>query len=238
MEGLLNDDIERMSSIMNEERGSSEILPIGMQLPVELLGGGNSIRVVVLSDTHNMHERLTVPPGDVLIHCGDFTNKATLDEIKAFDKWFGTLPHKHKLFVLGNHEVGMFSEWDPKHMTSAIFLDNKGVNIDGISFYGASWQGELTAARHLPSNTDVFFTHEPPLGVLDEGHRGPCGNGAILELVMKKQPRVALFGHVHTAHGCQVKDGIVFANCSSCSNSGFRAKAIKNQPVWFDIDPR
>ena len=34
-------------------------------------------RFITLSDTHNLHRTLTIPPGDVLIHCGDFTNHST-----------------------------------------------------------------------------------------------------------------------------------------------------------------
>ena len=37
----------------------------------------------VVSDTHNMHDRCEVPEGDVLIHCGDFTNKGTLKEMQV-----------------------------------------------------------------------------------------------------------------------------------------------------------
>ncbi len=32
------------------------------------------IRVVCISDTHNQHQKLTIPDGDILIHGGDFTN--------------------------------------------------------------------------------------------------------------------------------------------------------------------
>ena len=34
-------------------------------------GGPNSVRLVCLSDTHNCHDDVDVPPGDVLIHAGD-----------------------------------------------------------------------------------------------------------------------------------------------------------------------
>jgi len=31
------------------------------------------MRLVVISDTHELHRELAVPPGDLLIHAGDFT---------------------------------------------------------------------------------------------------------------------------------------------------------------------
>jgi predicted phosphodiesterase len=34
------------------------------------------LRLVVISDTHSKHSEIKeIPLGDVLIHCGDFTNK-------------------------------------------------------------------------------------------------------------------------------------------------------------------
>ena len=34
-----------------------------------------------------------VPDGDVLLHCGDFTQTGTPQEVRAFCRWFGALPH-------------------------------------------------------------------------------------------------------------------------------------------------
>ena len=44
-----------------------------------------------MSDTHSMTSKLKIPipEGDVFIHAGDFTNKGTLEEVKAFNSWIG-----------------------------------------------------------------------------------------------------------------------------------------------------
>ena len=34
------------------------------------------MKLVFVSDTHELHEEIVVPPCDVLVHCGDFTNFA------------------------------------------------------------------------------------------------------------------------------------------------------------------
>ena len=60
------------------------------------------IKVVVTSDTHTFHDQLNVPPGDIFIHCGDFTKQGTMEEIASFNVWLGTLPHEHKIVVGGN----------------------------------------------------------------------------------------------------------------------------------------
>jgi len=35
-------------------------------------------RIVAISDTHNQHDEIELPEGDILVHCGDFTNTGRL----------------------------------------------------------------------------------------------------------------------------------------------------------------
>ena len=35
-----------------------------------------------------------VPPGDILIHAGDFTNYGRKEEVEKFNAWLGSLPHR------------------------------------------------------------------------------------------------------------------------------------------------
>ena len=46
-----------------------------------------------------------IPDGDILIHAGDFTRCGHLQEVRDFNTWLGTLPHKHKIVIAGNHEL-------------------------------------------------------------------------------------------------------------------------------------
>jgi hypothetical protein len=48
------------------------------------------LRIVCISDTHELHRELVVPPGDVLIHAGDFMffGKGT-QAITDFNSWLG-----------------------------------------------------------------------------------------------------------------------------------------------------
>jgi len=66
----------------------------------------DSIRIVLISDTHNRHRSLKLPKGDILIHAGDFTNNGKEKEIKDFDAWLSTLDFQHKILVPGNHDTG------------------------------------------------------------------------------------------------------------------------------------
>jgi hypothetical protein len=40
------------------------------------------------------------------LHCGDFTNFGDLDELEKFNADMGKLPHKYKIVIAGNHELG------------------------------------------------------------------------------------------------------------------------------------
>ena len=63
----------------------------------------DTIRIVCVSDTHSQTSKMkhVVPDGDVLIHAGDFTLTGHILEVENFNKWLGTLPHKHKIVIAG-----------------------------------------------------------------------------------------------------------------------------------------
>ena len=46
--------------------------------------GGDVVRLVCISDTHTAHRTLTIPPGDILVHSGDFTNYGTTREAVSY----------------------------------------------------------------------------------------------------------------------------------------------------------
>lgn len=84
----------------------SSALKIGSKLPMESQG----LRIVCISDTHNKLPR-EIPDGDILIHAGDFTSIGTQTEIINFCQFFESLPHKKKIFIAGNHDVSIHSDY-------------------------------------------------------------------------------------------------------------------------------
>ncbi|KAJ0397291.1 hypothetical protein ATCC90586_008806 [Pythium insidiosum] len=115
-----------------------------------------TLRVVCISDTHGKHRNVQVPDGDVLIHCGDFTDRGTHKEIKDFNDWLGTLPHRHKIVVAGNHDLSMDAaeyklHWDSlwRHtefndptvardlLSNCTYLENRSTVIDGVKIHGS-----------------------------------------------------------------------------------------------------
>ncbi|CAM9666537.1 unnamed protein product [Discosporangium mesarthrocarpum] len=67
------------------------------------MSGGRRLRVVCISDTHGKHNEMrhTIPDGDILIHCGDFSTRMLErdfeDATANFNSFLGSLGHKHKV---------------------------------------------------------------------------------------------------------------------------------------------
>ena len=64
------------------------------------------IRFVFISDTHNKLKPEQIPPGDILIHCGDFTKTSTKEEYEEFKEFLIKLKDfKYKIVISGNHDL-------------------------------------------------------------------------------------------------------------------------------------
>lgn len=157
------------------------------------------MRLVVISDTHSLHRMVTVPPGDVLIHCGDFCGRDLVMQVEDVAEWMAQHPHPHKIVIAGNHDV-MFEraphEFAAPHSFTKrgiLYLCDSGTVIEGVKFWGSPWQpefcdwafnlprGEALAEKWalIPDDIDVLITHGPPKNILDgcpphppSGHRG------------------------------------------------------------------
>ena len=69
------------------------------------------LRIVCLSDTHEQHGKIDVPPGDVLIVAGDvllinrhFSTPYSMSKLESVARWLQALPHQHKIIIGGNHD--------------------------------------------------------------------------------------------------------------------------------------
>lgn len=187
------------------------------------------MRLCFISDTHNQHDKVLVPDGDVLIHCGDATIGGTIEELAPFAEWLTDLPHKKKVFVPGNHDL-LFRD----NPTLALSIMGKDVSVvthdvltyRGVRFFLSSFSPEFghkwafhyrrgeEAARlwdQIPFNTEVLVTHGPPLGIMDltsarwESKSAGCREltQRVLQLHRYGSLRVHAFGHIHAGHGLE-----------------------------------
>lgn len=184
------------------------------------------MRLVCISDTHGLHDQVQVPDGDVLIHAGDCTNDIGQANLRSFLYWFARLPHKHKIFIAGNHD-GAFEKWNEQARllvatvaeqtgSNVTYLQEQETVVDGIKFYGmphtpafCNWyfnvEPSLMAVhtKRIPEDTDVLITHGPPFGICDISgfDKSRCGDRSLYERVIEVQPRLHIFGHIHHSRG-------------------------------------
>jgi len=187
------------------------------------------LTLVMISDTHGRHNKVQVPEGDVLIHCGDACpGRGPIWEFRKFVKWFGSHPHKHKIMIAGNHDGCLISDMDLCHeelkkYPEITYLEDTGIEIEGVKFWGSPWtpqfgnwyfmvtRGEQARKKwdQIPSDTDVLITHGPPYGVLDLVHPHPTYNPGmnagcrdLLDAVYNRvEPQIHVFGHIHGSYG-------------------------------------
>jgi predicted phosphohydrolase len=89
------------------------------------------LTIVAISDTHQLHREVEVPPGDLLIHAGDFTMfSRSAAAILDFDEWLGELPHRWKIIIPGNHEFFLESDLSQRKLIgNATILIDEGIEI-------------------------------------------------------------------------------------------------------------
>ncbi|KAJ5725016.1 uncharacterized protein N7483_006373 [Penicillium malachiteum] len=163
--------------------------PSTVRAEIALLGDGSPIRIICISDTHNLTPPL--PPGDILIHAGDLT------------------PHTHKIVIAGNHDIILDETLDGKlfsHQQNGNFgdrsdsseqrgsldwghihyLKNEAVTLQllvpglgaqqvrQVKIFGSpltpefgSWAFQYPAIRdvwteHIPDDTQIVVVHCPP----------------------------------------------------------------------------
>lgn len=202
-----------------------------------------------------------IPDGDIILHGGDIMNSG-YDPVDIFNflDWYGALPHKHKVFIAGNHDRYFENHSELardiiKKKNGAMrkgkitYLEDSEVVIDGIKIYGSPWQPEFCnwafnldrgpdlkrVWDNIPLDTDVLITHGPPHGILDlvQYDKIHVGCEELLAKVFEVKPMIHLFGHIHETYGVHHEQDIAFVNASICN---LRYNPI-NKPIVFDFDP-
>ena len=211
------------------------------------------MKLVIISDTHNLHKQLTLPLGDVLIHCGDATLRGSLEEFAAFGNWFVRQPHRYKIYVPGNHDFicdkfpDLARELLGVHYYRNVhMLVDRPLIIDGVKFYGTPWVPNLegwafygdhitlcSRFGRIPNDTDVLITHGPPQHILDVGSHH-FGSVVLLQRVseLAHTLKVHCFGHIHESYGVLQENGTKFVNAAICD---IDYDAV-NAPIEVDLD--
>ena len=185
---------------------------------------GTALRIVHTSDTHNhlsTKSSFYIPPGDVLIHSGDFSNKGTHSEFKAFNCWLEKWMHKFpvRIVIFGNHDLkaerGNISVLKSCLPAATHVLCHESLQINGINFYGSPWlyyqdglynnRSEVMPAHRfdeIPSGTHVVLTHGPAKNLHDHLHlESRMGSEHLLDALARVDALVHMCGHIHESYG-------------------------------------
>ena len=207
--------------------------------------------IVCISDTHMRHN-VDIPHGDVLVHAGDFSINASIGDIDGFAEWFGSFPHKHKVFVPGNHDW-CFQDHEEysKSILNAygiVTLINESTTIDGVKFYGTpyqpifyDWAFNLPPKKlvveyeKIPKDTVVLITHTPPFmqrDVVKNPMGANVGCPILSNRVLIIKPKVHIFGHIHESYGVSSNKNTTFINASLVN---LQYKRV-NEPIIFILE--
>lgn len=214
------------------------------------------MKLLHISDTHGFHSRFPQERFegiDVVVHSGDCSNHYNTmfneAEVRSFIDWYSRIPVKHKIYVAGNHDTSierrMITPAD-FHAAGITYLENAGVTIDGIKFWGSPYtptfgQWAFMKARdkinrvweYVPDDTQVLIVHGPPKGVRDlsydrQNNLEMCGCSALAKrcYALKDTLKLVCFGHIHNMNGIEnqgvshySKTPTVFSN-AACVHDG------------------
>ncbi|MCI0601738.1 metallophosphatase domain-containing protein [bacterium] len=206
--------------------------------------------ICCISDTHERHQELEIPPCDLLLHGGDITGMGKPHALIKFNDWCHSLLEKGTvrkiICIAGNHDF--LFERNPAEarslLTAPTYLEDSGYVWEGLSFWGTPWQPwfydwafnlrteeELRQKFQLiPPDTDILLSHGPPKGILDRTVRGDAvGSTALLQRIREIRPKLVVFGHIHEGYGKHEEDGITYLNASTCD---VHYRAV-NEPLLF-----
>jgi len=202
-------------------------------LPAQM---ADTIRCVVLSDTHGKHWDVDpLPAGDVLIHLGDVANRGSIQHIRSFVGYVKQYRDEFQDIVLleGNHDRDLVSpekvDLAKEYQEIGTFIADQVVHVaDGrLSILGVSWdacerndfsKAEQQFASQGTKQIDMLLTHCPPR-LYEQQLSSTIG------------APVHLFGHIHRQRGVVAfdNDNCLRINCSSIP---------ANRPVVIDWDPK
>jgi len=208
------------------------------------------MKIVAISDSHGHHHSLSIPDGDLLIHAGDLSKRGLKIEITDFLDWFSAQPHKHKVFIAGNHDFFFENEYASEIQKlipdNVIYLNDSAFVVEGIKIWGSPiqpWFYDWAFNRKrgadikkhwdlIPIDTDLLITHGPAHGILDltMDYRN-VGCEELLKRIYEVKPKYHICGHIHEAHGVLEKDGITYINASQLN---VHYKAVF-KPIVFEF---
>jgi predicted phosphodiesterase len=209
-------------------------------------------RVVAVSDLHG--QLPPIPPCDLLVVAGDIcpladhAPRAQRRFLEGpFADWLEAAPAAAIAGIAGNHDLLAEAEPGLPAGLPWAYLHDSGCELAGLRVWGSpfavtygDWafmeSDEELEQRFaaVPEGLDLLVVHGPPYRVLDRAKRGAdTGSHALRRAIMRVRPRVAVFGHIHEAHG-EAQLGVT--RCLNVSLVDERY-VVRHAPVALDVHP-
>jgi Icc-related predicted phosphoesterase len=193
------------------------------------------MKIFAISDLHGYLP--DIPACDLLLLGGDYCASRNIEQQKrhlqiSMKRWFEYLIEelsvKQIVGIGGNHDFMLQDDPSIAEDLPWIYLQDAGVEIDGIKIYGTPWtpiyghwafMKDDSKLEHvfnnIPGGLDILLSHGPIMGVLDRNEEGKsCGSRSLWRKVQQCQPRQMIHGHIHEAHGTYRVGGTMFNNVS------------------------
>jgi len=187
--------------------------------------------IYATADLHGHLDRLdriadhvtALKPG-VLVIAGDITGHR---EPAAYIRRLNDLPVP-VLTVRGNMDA-QETERLLEQCSNVTSLHQKKVTINGVSFVGMGGtipvpfssriclreKQMIEVMDHLIRVDSVLVVHPPPYGTLDEGFGNiHAGSRGLRRLILEKQPKLLICGHIHEKPGWALIEKTMVVNCS------------------------
>jgi Icc-related predicted phosphoesterase len=209
------------------------------------------MKICFISDTHDLHHKVTLPEADILVHAGDLTMAGEPEYCLKALAWLNAQPHEHVVLVAGNHDFAFESEHKDvllKGFDRLIYLENSGAEVAGLKFWGSPVQpwfhdwafnvqrGEAISKiwNQIPEGLDVLITHGPPFSILDQAVKGRSehlGCGDLLARLCDVKPKIHVFGHIHGSYGRRDAVNTKYFNASVVNE----AYQVVNEPQVIEL---
>lgn len=215
------------------------------------------MKIVCISDTHNLHHKLELPEADMLIHSGDATMRGQPHEVENFLRWMESLPYKTKIFVPGNHDFlfdskctnyptlgnTMLKELAPSvvYLKDAVYTSESGMKVygtpwvKGLEQWAFGWKsdgGREAEFKAIPDDVDILVTHGPAFGHLDQLYDMRLGDEKLAERIEQlKNLKLHVHGHIHYAYGVTPVGSPIRVNCALCTEN----YTISNKPIVVEL---
>jgi Icc-related predicted phosphoesterase len=182
------------------------------------------VKLLAFSDLHRDLDQAAIlveasAEADVVIGAGDFASvheglDETIEALAAIEA--------PTVLVPGNNETVDALRAATLAWSAATVLHGEGTTIDGVEFFGLGagipvtpwdWsfdleEEEATAMLEPCPEGAVLVLHSPPKGHCDAAGDGMnFGSPALRDAIVAKRPRLAVFGHIHEAWGCESELG-------------------------------